>query len=407
MKQPQVRTPIILTAAMASVFMVNVTILMLGPLLVDMSHDLNVSIELAGQLAALMAVPWLVVALLSGALSDTYGRKPVLMVGLGAMAVSSIGTALAWDFASAAVFRALLGFAGAVTTNSIAVVSDYVPSSQRGKALGGITFGSGLGGALGIPAMAIVGEEFGWRWSFAVVGSATVLLWLVLLFVLPHPRPTRGVKVDILSKFRPVIRQAAVWDISLVNVFSRTGLMIMMTYFGSFLILEHGFSTGGTALPLGIISFGIVVASISGGSLADTRFRLLYVPFVMAVSGLVGLATFVFSLHSFASIGLAALYVWAIYLPFPLVITLLSIVGGERLRATTISTVPVGNQTGVLIGPALGGLALAIGGYEALGILCLALGALGALMAASRLRETKIKRAIVALESYGQGPAQQ
>ncbi len=400
MNQTKAKTPVIIGAAMASVFMVNVTILMLGPLLVDMANDLNVRVEIAAQLAAFMAIPWLIVALFGGALSDTYGRKPVLLVGLGAMAISNIGTALAWNFAAAAIFRALLGFAGAVTTNSIAMVSDYVPPAQRGKALGAITFGSGLGAALGIPAMAIIGDVYSWRWSFIVVGSTTALMFLVLVLVLPSPQRTRKAKVNMISRFRPVLKQGVIWDISLVNVFSRTGLMIMMTYFGSFLILKHSFTTGGTAIPLAIVSIGIVIASMSGGGLADTRFRLLYVPFVMAISGLVGLATFVFSLHSYASIGLATVYVWAIYAPFPLVLTLLSIMGGDKLRGTTISMVPISNQSGVLLGPVLGGLALAIGGYEAVGFLCLGIGGLGALMAILRLRERKIREATNTLAIY-------
>ena len=47
----------VIGTAMVAVFMVNVTILMLGPLLVDIAHDLNVRVEVAGQLAASMAIP--------------------------------------------------------------------------------------------------------------------------------------------------------------------------------------------------------------------------------------------------------------------------------------------------------------------------------------------------------------
>ena len=44
----------VIATSMVAVFMVNVTILMLGPLLVDIAHDLNVSVEVAGQLAVTM-----------------------------------------------------------------------------------------------------------------------------------------------------------------------------------------------------------------------------------------------------------------------------------------------------------------------------------------------------------------
>ncbi len=383
----------VIATSMVAVFMVNVTILMLGPLLVDIAHDLNVSVEVAGQLAASMAIPWVCVAFLAGALSDNYGRKPILLIGLIFMAMSSIGTGLSWNFVSALVFRGLLGFAGAVTINSMAVVSDYVSTDKRGKALGAITFGSGLGAALGIPIMAMIGDIYSWRVSFISVGVITSILCIFVMIFLPSSNHIPKNKFNFLAQFVPVIKQKVVWDISLVNFFSRTGLMIVMTFFSSFLILRHEFSTGDTAIPMAFVSGGIIFASMMGGSLADTKYRLLFVPFVMGISGILGASIFLFDFNPITLITLAALYMCVIYTPFPLIVTLLSLLGGKHLRGTTISMVPISNQGGVLVGPVLGGITLAIWDYEGLGILCLIIGLIGVLISITRLKENNIQSA--------------
>jgi len=393
------KSAIVIGTSMLAVFMVNVTILMLGPLLVDIAHDLNVRIEVAAQLAASMAIPWICVALLAGSLSDHYGRKPILLIGLVFMAVSSIGTALSWNFLSALIFRGLLGFAGAVTINTMAVVSDYVSPEKRGKALGAITFGSGLGAAVGIPIMAMIADIYNWRLSFILCGFMTGILCLIVMILLPSSRTVQKTKFNFLSQFIPVIKQRVIWDISLVNFCSRTGLMIVMTFFSSFLIVRHGFSTGDTAIPIAFVSGGIVLASITGGSLADTKFRLLFVPFVMGISGLLGASIFLFHFNPITLITLASLYMWVIYTPFPLVVTLLSLLGGKRLRGTTISMVPISNQAGILVGPVLGGLTLGIWDYEGLGALCFIMGLIGALIAFIRLKENNIQTASKQLDS--------
>ncbi|MEE3246438.1 MAG: MFS transporter, partial [Chloroflexota bacterium] len=71
----------------AIVFMARAVSLMLGPLLVALADDFGTSIAVAGQLAAATFITWGITAPLVGPISDTYGRRPVLLIGLLLMAL--------------------------------------------------------------------------------------------------------------------------------------------------------------------------------------------------------------------------------------------------------------------------------------------------------------------------------
>jgi len=111
--EPQIRRGVVLTAVQqrgissstlllfaAIVFMVRAVMLMLGPLLVALADDFGTSIAVAGQLAAATFVTWGITAPLVGPISDTYGRKPVLLIGVLLMALGVLGSGAAWSYGS-------------------------------------------------------------------------------------------------------------------------------------------------------------------------------------------------------------------------------------------------------------------------------------------------------------------
>jgi len=118
------------------------------------------------------------------------------------------------------------------------------------------------------------------------------------------------------------------------------------------------------------------------------------------LAAVTGLATYWLNFGSWLVIFFALVFVGAIYIPFMMVLTAFSIIGGEKLKGTAIGMVPISNQIGFLLGPALGGLALSMGNYEAVGLLCLGIGALGALSSVLRLRQSKVEKATLAVSRY-------
>ena len=64
--------------------------LMVGPMLIPMGREFGMSVPALGQLATLAFLPWGISAVLIGPISDRYGRKKVLLVGLAGLSLSVV-----------------------------------------------------------------------------------------------------------------------------------------------------------------------------------------------------------------------------------------------------------------------------------------------------------------------------
>ena len=94
-------------------FVAMVVLLMLGPLLVDLAREFNTSVAVTGQLGAATAITWGITAPLVGPVSDSYGKRPILLTGLFLMALGILGSVMAWNYGSLLAFRLLTGLGGA------------------------------------------------------------------------------------------------------------------------------------------------------------------------------------------------------------------------------------------------------------------------------------------------------
>src|ERR671935_58765 len=92
-----------------AIFLTLLSVLMLGPLLVGLAHAFQTSVALVGQLVAATAITWGITAPLAGPVSDAYGRRRMLLLGLLLMAVGILGSVLAWSYGSLLAFRLLTG----------------------------------------------------------------------------------------------------------------------------------------------------------------------------------------------------------------------------------------------------------------------------------------------------------
>ncbi len=145
-------------------------------------------------------LPLSALLLFGGALGDVYGRRRLLLIGVGTFAAASLFCTLATNLSWLLAARALQGIAAALLLpNSLAILGATFAGEARGRAIG---IWAGVGAAAGAIGPVLGGwliDLLGWRAIFLLnlpIGIAT--LYLAARFV-PGERPDDGPPLDLLG----------------------------------------------------------------------------------------------------------------------------------------------------------------------------------------------------------------
>ena len=160
-------------------------------------------------------------AILSGALSNRFGRKSFLSAAALAFAISSLGTGFARDFGVFVVWRMMGGMAiGLASGISPMYIAEISPANLRGRLVSlnqvAIVFGILLAqvvnwliakpvppGATASQILASWNGQWGWRWMFAVTAVPSIFFLIASLLVPESPRwlAAKGRREEALQVF--------------------------------------------------------------------------------------------------------------------------------------------------------------------------------------------------------------
>lgn len=221
-----------------------------------------------GAIAGSYALAQFLFAPVLGALSDRFGRRPVLLVSLFGFGVNYVLMALApnlsWLFAA----RILSGLTGASLTTVHAYIADISTAENRAQNFGLVGAAFGLGFILG-PALGGVLGHIGVRVPFYASAVVVLLNWLYGLFVLPEslPRDRRrpfslrdGNPLSALLRLR---RFPSVQGLALAFVFFALAQRGLETVWVLYTEHRYGWSELENGLTLGLV--GVMAAIVQGG----------------------------------------------------------------------------------------------------------------------------------------------
>jgi len=239
-------------------FATSLIIRVTDPLVAVIADDLTTPVGTVALLASSFALPFALIQPLLGPVGDALGKRRVILVCQVLLTLLVAAAAMAPDFTTLMIFRALSGAAaGGTMPLTLAVFGDEVPLARRQVAIGRFLVFTIIGGVAGGALAAVVEPLFGWRgvlWicaGFSAMASC-VLLWSQLR---APPAPTQSFQpVMALQRYVGLFRLPAA-RVLYAAVAIEGGLV-----FGAFphfapLLAERGLG-GTTEAGLSLAAFG-------------------------------------------------------------------------------------------------------------------------------------------------------
>ena len=201
-----------------------------------------------------------------GPLSDRFGRRPILLVGLAIYAVASLGSALAPSMALLIAWRVAQGAAmGAVVMCARAIVRDLYTPQDGARAMSKALTGLGVVACVCAPLGGLLSQWLGWRAALLAVAAYGVgtlaLVALRLPETLAHRNPQALQPRTLVGTWGHVLKNPTFWAFSLQTTATYGGLFTFLAA-SSFVYID--------VLGLSRAQYGWVMASACAAYLTGT-----------------------------------------------------------------------------------------------------------------------------------------
>ncbi|MDE0511878.1 MAG: MFS transporter [Gammaproteobacteria bacterium] len=211
--------------------------------------------------------------------ADRGVRKNIVAIAIAVWSAMTMFTSTARSFSMLLIARIGVGIGEAGCSPPIhSLISDYYPEDKRATALSIYALGIPIGGAIGTLAGGWIGEYFGWRLAFLVVGLPGIIV--AIIFYLTIKEPPRGFSEPA---GKPVHAQQEslgktirfMWGLKSFRHLSIAGALHAFVGYGvtlflpSFFMRVHGFGLAEVSTYLFAINLTAMIGMYLGGFLGD------------------------------------------------------------------------------------------------------------------------------------------
>jgi MFS transporter, DHA1 family, multidrug resistance protein len=228
------------------------------------SQEFSLSPWQIQQTITVYMLPFALMTLIQGPLSDALGRRPVVLVGLLIYSLASVACVFAPSYAFLLAFRAVQGMsAGVGMAVGRAIIRDLHEGPQAQKLMATISMIFGIAPAVAPVVGGWIHVWFGWRFVFGFMVVTGVSLVVLSYLLLPETHPSeRRAKLHIGELARTLGRIASHRQFMLYAFALGTTFSAMITFIGA-----------APAIVMG------------HWHLSETQFAYLFVPLLVGIMG--------------------------------------------------------------------------------------------------------------------------
>jgi len=349
-------------------------VIVLTPILVLVAREFDVTTAAAGQLR-------MIGGLVAGCTALVFGRhwrrialRDLLMAGAVLLALGCLASAAAPAFLVLAAAQVPIGIAVALLISAgTTAAGEWAPARGR-SVLARTLVGPPAAWIVGMPIIGLV-AQVDWRLSFLVL---PLVASMIVVGALAMCRPGTLPKPRDIVPFRDLAQDPALRAWMIAETLAQSAWVGTLVFCGALLVESYATSPELTGVLLAIVAAAYIPGNLLATRMLRSRSPLDLLPWLAAGAAVlvVGVGAFRVSIVA-STLLLAALALVVGGRTLVAGAFALATDPGRRLAVMGVRT--AANQFGYFIGAAVGGLALAWGGYTALGL------AFGAMFAAATL----------------------
>ncbi|MDU3078491.1 MAG: MFS transporter, partial [Mixta calida] len=259
--------------------------------------DLMLNAEQFGMIFGSFFFGYALFNFIGGLATDKYGPTLVLGIAVGMWSLFCGLTAVATGFWSMLILRVLFGMAeGPICASANKAINGWFPKKQAATAMGFLSAGSPLGGAVAGPIIGYLALAFGWRPAFVIICSIGIV-WMIVWFFVAADNPARSKRVSdeeraLIEKLKeaqpgdePELAQASHGlgyylrqPIILVTAFAffcyNYILFFFLSWFPAYLVQAHGLDIKSMSMTTVIPWIVGFVGLALGGWISDKIFNI-------------------------------------------------------------------------------------------------------------------------------------